>query len=73
VLRYPGVLGVGVDEGTALVISGREAHPLGIIMGPTAVMFVESRPDPRAGRLAVTVLREGECWDFATRTLCGPR
>jgi cyanophycinase len=62
VLDHPRLLGVGVDEGTALVVSdNRHAE----VVGPGPVMMV----DAVAGTddLVVSLLRPGESFDLKTR------
>jgi len=61
VLKYPGERGVGIDEGTALLVTdGRYAEVLG--RGP--VMLVDAKgPD----RLEITLLRAGQTIDLRAR------
>ena len=59
VLRHPDLIGIGVDEGTALAITdGRVAT----VVGPEKVMRVEKRPSSRS--LSVDLFHEGEEFDL---------
>jgi cyanophycinase len=62
VLDHPRLLGVGVDEGTALAVTD---NTLAEVVGPGAVMIV----DALAGSddLIVSVVRPGESFDLKTR------
>lgn len=53
---YPQMLGIGVDEDTALVVTGSVAE----VLGPNAVSFYD-------GTKAPVVLREGQTYDVAAR------
>jgi cyanophycinase len=60
VLAYSGVTGVGVDEGTALVVSGAK---IGRVYGPTQVVFIRAGASDTV-TFGLTVLSRGQCWDF---------
>ena len=62
VLDHPRLLGVGVDEGTALAVrDNRHAE----VVGPGPVMIVDARAG--SGDLVVKLVRPGERFDLKTR------
>jgi cyanophycinase len=62
ILRHPGRLGLGIDEGSAMVVrDNRHAE----VMGETPVMVVDGRDEP--GALVVTLLRPGDRYDIKKR------
>jgi cyanophycinase len=66
VLDHPRLLGVGVDEGTALAVrDNRHAE----VVGPGAVMMVDARS--ASGDLVVKLVRPGESFDLKTRHRVG--
>jgi cyanophycinase len=66
VLDHPQLLGVGVDEGTALAVRGnRHAE----VVGPGTVMMVDARSAP--GDLMVKLVRPGESFDLKARHRIG--
>ncbi|MDA0590458.1 MAG: cyanophycinase [Planctomycetota bacterium] len=69
--RFPQLLGIGIDETTAILVEGTRAE----IMGPNVVSFYESDSEDgdSATGLKRTVLPGGTVFDFATRReLTGP-
>ncbi len=62
ILRHPGRLGLGVDEGSALVVrDNRHAE----VMGRAPVMVVDGRDKP--GGLVVQLLQPGDRYDIKKR------
>ena len=60
VLKHPEERGVGIDEGAALLVHGRQAEVVG-----GSVMVVDARTEP--GTLLVTVVPPGGHFDLACR------
>lgn len=54
--RYPQMLGIGVDEGTALVIVGKQAE----VLGRACVSFYDGTNEP-------VILRQGEHYDLSAK------
>ena len=66
VLAHPEELGVGIDEGTALLVEdGRH----GLVVGDSVVMLVDGQSTP--GALLVRLLRPGQTVDLQARRV-GP-
>jgi len=64
VLAHPEELGVGIDEGTALLVEdGRR----GLVVGDSVVMLVDGKSTP--GALVVRLARPGQSVDLATGQL----
>lgn len=61
VMRYPALLGLGLDEGTAIVVSGARAEVLG-----RGKLFVHNGRDPLADTPYATLLA-GDVLDLGTR------
>jgi cyanophycinase len=67
VLAHPEELGVGIDEGTALLVEdGRR----GSVVGDGVVMLVDGRSTP--GALVVRLARPGQAVDLLTRQVLSP-
>lgn len=62
VARFPQLLGLGVDEGTAIVVRGTRAEVLG-----KGLLYVHNGNEPPAAGLAYFTLTAGEALDLATR------
>ena len=54
--RYPQLLGIGLDEGTAIVVRGSIAE----IIGNGAAHFYDYRPGPPAGEHDFTIAKQGQ-------------
>jgi cyanophycinase len=68
VLRHPGRLGLGIDEGAALLVAdNRHAE----VAGRTPVMVVDGRKE--RGELVVTLLAGGDAFDLEKRKRSKPR
>ena len=62
VLKHPDLLGLGVDEGTALLVRGnRQAQ----VVGASRVVVVEAEPEGDGMRLALLV--PGDTFDLKSR------
>ncbi|MDX1947972.1 MAG: Type 1 glutamine amidotransferase-like domain-containing protein [Pirellulaceae bacterium] len=61
--RFPQLLGIGIDEGTALVVRGSA----GEVLGPGRVHFYDYRSGPPAGEQDYTAIAAGERYDLAQR------
>lgn len=69
--RFPQLLGIGIDETTAILVEGTRAE----VMGMNVVSFYESDDTEDSDEVVLkkTVLRGGTVFDFATRReLTGP-
>jgi cyanophycinase len=62
VREHPSLLGIGLDEGTAIVVHGTLAE----VVGPGR-MYVHNGGDPLGADSVFTVLRGGERFDLASR------
>jgi cyanophycinase-like exopeptidase len=62
-LRHPQLLGIGIDEGTALVVRGS----IGEVMGAGQVAFYDYRNGPPAAEPDYTAAKAGERYDLAER------
>jgi cyanophycinase-like exopeptidase len=68
--RYPQLLGIGIDEGTALVVRG----DIGEIIGAGNVHFYDYRAGPPGGEHDYSAAAAGLKYDLAERRLIdGPR
>jgi cyanophycinase len=65
--RYPQVLGIGIDEATALVVKGSTAE----VMGRSAVHFYNRRKPIVKGQPDYETARPGQSFDFKTRKITG--
>jgi cyanophycinase len=66
VLAHPEALGIGIDEGTALLVEdGRRAR----VVGSSVVMLVDGSSTP--GALVVRLVREGQVVDLVRRQVLG--
>lgn len=61
--RYPQLLGIGVDEGTALVVKGGEAE----VIGRSKVGFYDYRHGAPKGEKDYTEVKTGERYDLVNR------
>lgn len=61
--RYPQLLGIGIDEATALVVEGST----GSILGPGEVHFYDWRTRPKPGEPDHVSLAKGERYDLKNR------
>jgi cyanophycinase len=67
ILRHPGRLGLGVDEGSALLVrDNRHAE----VVGQAPVMVVDGREE--RGSLVVSLLRPGDRFDIKKRKRSRP-
>ena len=66
VARYPDLLGIGIDEGTALIVTGDTA----VVTGPGRVAFYNTAD---RGDLPYYFLSDGETFDLARRTVTSGR
>ena len=62
VRQHPSLLGIGLDEGTAIVVHGTVAE----VLGP-GHMYVHNGSDPLGADSVYSVLRDGERFDLASR------
>jgi cyanophycinase-like exopeptidase len=62
VSRFPRLLGLGLDEGTAIVVHGTEAEVIG-----RGALFVHNGHDPLPADTPYVRLRQGERYDLAHR------
>jgi cyanophycinase len=61
--QYPQLLGIGLDEGTAIVVTGSTAEVLGV----SRVGFYDSTQPARPGENDYTELKTGDKYDLKTR------
>jgi cyanophycinase len=61
--QYPQLLGIGIDEGTALVVKGSIAE----VIGKSKVGFYDYRTPPKAGETDFVEVKTGESYDLAQR------
>jgi cyanophycinase len=61
--RYPEVLGIGIDEGTAIVVKGSQFEVIGCSM----VAIYDHRYRPAPGGVRYFFLTPGERYDLARR------
>lgn len=66
VTRYPDLLGIGIDEGTALIVTGDAAE----VTGPGRVAFYNTAD---RGDLPYYFLSDGDTFDLARRTVTSGR
>jgi cyanophycinase len=62
VRQHPSLLGIGLDEGTAIVVHGAVAE----VLGP-GHMYVHNGSDPLGADSVYSVLRDGDRFDLASR------
>jgi cyanophycinase len=65
--RYPQLLGIGIDEGTAIVVQGVRAE----VIGRNGVHFYDYRGGPPAGERDFMLLKAGEKYDLGLRKMIG--
>ena len=65
VKRYPQLLGIGIDEGTALVVRGSTAD----IIGRGLAYFYDYREGPPAGERDYTAGSAGQKYDLSQRKI----
>jgi cyanophycinase len=63
VAKYPQLLGIGIDEATAIVVQKTTAE----VFGGGKVFFFDNNPSEESVRGDVTVLSEGERYDLVNR------
>jgi cyanophycinase-like exopeptidase len=63
--RYPQLLGIGIDEGTALVVQGQRAE----VLGKNGVHFYDYRSGPPPGERDYALLKAGQRFDLALRKI----
>ena len=61
--RYPQLLGIGIDEGTALVVRGQT----GEVLGRSSVCFYDYRSGPPPGDADYTLVKSGGKYDLVER------
>ena len=61
--EVPHYLGIGIDENTALIVTGHVAE----IVGEHVVSFYDKEQPLPAGAKDYTVIRAGESYDLKTR------
>jgi cyanophycinase len=61
--RYPQLLGIGIDEGTALVVRKQTAE----VLGRNNVHFYDYKSGPPAGERDYTLVKPGHKYDLAQR------
>jgi len=67
--RYPQILGIGLDEGTAIVVSGSIAE----IIGRGRAHFYDYRAGRPGGDFDYLTAESGQRYDLVERTLVGPQ
>lgn len=60
---YPQYLGIGIDEGTAVVVTGSTAE----VIGATKAAFYDHRAGPPAGEVDYVEVKAGERYDLKKR------
>jgi cyanophycinase-like exopeptidase len=63
VQRFPQLLGIGIDEQTALIVRGQTAE----VLGAGRAHFFDNRSPSQAGEPKVVVLDPGERYDLVVR------
>jgi len=61
--KYPQLLGIGIDEGTALVVRGR----IGVVKGDGAVHFYDRRRTVMEGEKDYVTIESGRSFDLVDR------
>ena len=61
--RFPQLLGIGIDEGTAIVVQGQSAEAL----GAGQAHFYDYRKAPAACEPDFTAIKAGEKYDLVER------
>jgi len=62
VKKYPQMLGIGIDESTALIVNGQQ----GRVVGNAAVSFYDLRSETE-GEFKPVILKVGESYDLKSR------
>ena len=65
VRRYPQLLGIGIDEATALVVQGGAAQ----VIGRGRAHFYDYREGPPAGERDYTPVVSGQTYDLVRRKI----
>jgi len=60
---YPQILGIGIDESTAIVVQGTTAE----VMGKNNVQFYDYRKPPEKGKADYVIVKPGERYDMRDR------
>lgn len=61
--QYPQLLGIGIDEATAIVVTGTTAE----VIGKSKVAFFDYRTKPKADEKDYTEVKPGESYDLKAR------
>jgi cyanophycinase len=61
--RYPQLLGIGLDESTAIVVQGKSAQ----VIGKNQAHFYDYKSGPPTGEQDYTQLKAGQRYDLARR------
>ena len=61
--QYPQLLGIGIDEGTAIVVKGNTAE----VIGKSKVAFYDTRVAPKAGEKDYVEVPSGSKYDIKNR------
>jgi cyanophycinase-like exopeptidase len=61
--RYPQILGIGIDEATAIIVRGQVAE----VMGRNNVQFYDYKSGPPAGDSDYTQVKPGGKYDLVER------
>jgi cyanophycinase len=61
--RYPQFLGIGIDEGTAILVQGQVAN----VMGRSAAHFYDSKDGTLKGQTGETAVKSGQRYDLVER------
>ncbi len=67
--QYPQLLGVGIDEGTAVVVTGTTAE----VIGKSKVGFYDYRTEPKDGEPDFAEVKTGESYDLKGRAKIEPK
>ena len=62
--KHPQLLGVGIDEATAIVLKGQTAE----IIGKSKVLFYDIALEKTVGKKFYMTLDPGECYDLKSRS-----
>jgi len=66
--RYPQILGIGIDESTALVVRQQSAE----VIGRGKVFFYDHATGPPAGPTDYTAVSPGQTYDLTERRVLTP-
>ena len=66
--RYPQILGIGIDETTAIVVRGQVAE----VMGKNNVQFYDYKTGPPTGEIDFTRVKPGGKYDLVERKIVPP-